>query len=73
MRGYLLTFTPPEILSKYQVVGIEQTMNGMMKPEINSLKIPIIGVASSACKRYLESKLIGRCYYRQVRKSISNY
>jgi hypothetical protein len=49
---------PPDIESRVKVIGIEQNLYGLNHPGLTGLSFPIINVASSATKRYLESPLI---------------
>lgn len=53
----LSTF-PTEIIKFLPVIGIEQTTHGIKHPEVRTLPFPLIEVASSAVKQYLESPLI---------------
>ena len=53
----LSTF-PTEIAESLPVIGIEQTTHGIKHPEVRTLPFPLIEVASSAVKQYLESPLI---------------
>lgn len=57
--GHAISYCPPELLDRYKVIGIEKTTAGLMKYHIHALpSFPLIGVANSAAKRFLESPLI---------------
>ena len=57
--GHAIAYFPPELLERYKVIGIEKTTAGLMKHDIHGLPpFPLIGVANSAAKRFLESPLI---------------
>jgi len=56
--GHALSFIPSEILEKYRVVGLEETMGGLINPSAQGLTFPVIEVASCAAKKIFESPLI---------------
>jgi hypothetical protein len=56
--GRCLATAPKEIFSRFPIVGIEQTTGGIVNPDTFDLPFPIIEVASSASKLWLESPLI---------------
>ena len=56
--GRCLAGVPKEMYGKHTIVGIEQTTGGIVNPDIQNLPFPIIEVASSAAKLWLESPII---------------
>lgn len=67
--GRLTQATPESILedSRFQVLAIEQTTKGTMDI---SPKVPVISVARSACKKYIESPLIADVVVEKLFKKI---
>lgn len=56
--GHAMSFAPPKIFKKYNVVGVEKTTAGLINPNTEGLPFPIIDVATCAAKKFLESPLI---------------
>lgn len=56
--GRCLASAPKDFYSKYPIVGVEQTTGGIVNPDTVNLPFPIIEVASSAAKLWLESPII---------------
>ena len=65
--GCALTYTPPEIIKKYKVIGVEKTTAGLINLEAQGLQpFPIIGLANCAAKRILESPLIAEAIMQKL-------
>lgn len=65
--GHAITYLPLMLLERYKIIGIEKTTAGF----INSDKrghppIPIIDMANSAAKRFLESPLIAEAIVNKI-------
>lgn len=56
--GACLTNVPDNILEEYVVVGVEQTSSGRRHLLLKNIIFPIVDVASSAVKQFLESPMI---------------
>ncbi len=67
--GRCLERIPNEIMNNFPIVGIEQTTAGLFNPKVLALSIPFIDVATSAAKKFLESKVISD----EIIKSVDNY
>lgn len=63
--GCLSTF-PKGVQLQLPVIGVEQTTYGIKNPEIRTLPFPIIEVASSAVKQYLESPMIAEAVINKL-------
>lgn len=64
--GSLIATVPKEMINKYCVIGVEQTTSGI---ELNKMSpIPIINVAGSAIKRFIEPAFISQAVIRKVRR-----
>jgi S-adenosylhomocysteine hydrolase len=50
---------PPHIYTAYNLIGIEQTTAGLINSSIRNFPFPVVEVASSAAKLWLESPIIG--------------
>jgi S-adenosylhomocysteine hydrolase len=76
--GHCLTSIPAQLISSHRLVGIEQTTAGIINPYVLSLQFPLINVASSAAKKWLEPFIISRsivhklaCYIPIKEKKLS--
>jgi hypothetical protein len=58
--GHCLVSAPPKILKRFSIIGIEQTRSGLLNPGISNLQFPLIEVASSATKKWLEPPIISK-------------
>jgi hypothetical protein len=73
--GHCLASTPENIVRQYAIVGIEQTVAGLLNPKVPNLQYPLIDVATSAAKKWLEPPIISKAiirkfqYHLQIRKS----
>ena len=68
--GLLIKSIPQSITQRHRVIAIEQTTFGLRYQE-NS-RMPIIQVAKSAAKKYLEPKLIIRSLYFRIEKYLNS-
>lgn len=69
--GHAVTHIPSEIKDNYPVLGIEKTTAGTFQyTKTNKPNIPLINVASSAAKRWLESPLIAQAITKKIRPTI---
>ncbi|HAT8326964.1 TPA: hypothetical protein GDD11_15205 [Legionella pneumophila] len=65
--GHAITYLPLMLLKNYKIVGIEKTTAGFINNEQRGLPpIPIIDVANSAAKRFLESPLIAEAVVNKI-------
>lgn len=64
--GRLLTNISTRALQHYKVVGIEQTRGGLYLSKLKTLPFPIIDVASSAIKRWVEPPFIVKAVLSKV-------
>lgn len=64
--GSCLTNVPQFITQKYQVTGVEQTTSGLNNTRMCNLPFPVIEVAISAAKQYLESPLIADAVVKKL-------
>jgi S-adenosylhomocysteine hydrolase len=69
--GYCLSQVPSELVNQYLVIGIEQTTSGLLNPSVSNLPFPLIEVASSAAKRWLEPPIISNSIIKGVSKILS--
>lgn len=66
--GRCLENMPEFIGLKYKVAAVEQTRGGLYSESVNLLPFPLIEVASSAVKKFLESPLIAIAVLNQVKE-----
>lgn len=65
--GHAITYIPLAILEHYKVIGIEKTTAGFINSERHGTPpIPVIDVANSAAKRFLESSLIADAVVNKI-------
>lgn len=65
--GHAIAFVPLMLLQQYKVLGIEKTTAGFINSEKHGIPpIPIIDVANSAAKRFLESPLIAEAVVNKI-------
>lgn len=65
--GHAISYFPLMLLEKYKIVGIEKTTAGFMGSDKNGLPpIPLIDVANSAAKRFVESPLIASAVVNKI-------
>jgi hypothetical protein len=64
--GHCLAATPYQLISSHQLIGIEQTSAGLTHPALAKLPFPIIAVASSAAKQWLEAPIIANAVAEKV-------
>ena len=65
--GHAISYFPPELFSRYKVVGIEKTTAGLISHNKHGFPVfPLIGVANSAAKRFLESPLIADAVVNKI-------
>lgn len=69
--GRCLETMPENITFEYAIASIEQTRAGLYSKVINQRLFPLIDVASSAAKKYLESKLIATAVLDKVNKALA--
>lgn len=63
--GYTLKSIPIELLnSHHQIIGIEQTSSGIW--DLNDISIPVINVAQSATKIYLEPFIVQQALIKKI-------
>ncbi len=58
--GHCIASTPAIIIERYLIIGIEQTTSGLRNLKTLNLEFPIIDVASSAAKKWLEPIIISK-------------
>lgn len=63
--GICLNNIPDQIMERNKVVGVEQTTSGLRLKKAYK-KIPVIAVASSAAKKYVEPPLIAKAVLRKL-------
>lgn len=69
--GILLSSVPAHLKNKLCIIGIEQTTSGI---ELNKeCKVPIISVAGSAIKKYVEPAFISQAVIQKARRYFLNY
>jgi S-adenosylhomocysteine hydrolase len=68
--GHCLATMPEKFASSHKVVGVEQTTAGLLKPyvvnNLQKLHIPLINVAQSAAKKWLEPFVISRSVIKKI-------
>jgi hypothetical protein len=64
--GHCLANTPEKLIIKYRIVGIEQTASGLFNPKVLKLPFPLINVACSAAKKWLEPPIISNAIVRKL-------
>ncbi len=65
--GHAIAFVPLMSLKQYKILGIEKTTAGFINSEKHGIPpIPIIDVANSAAKRFLESPLIAEAVVNKI-------
>ncbi len=62
--GVCLSNVPPDILENYLVFGVEQTSSGLVR--VKSTEFPLIEVASSAIKQYIEPPMIANALKKKL-------
>lgn len=71
--GRALEAMPPIARFMYRVAGIEQTRGGLYVEEISRLPFPVIEVASSALKRFIEPPFIAKAIMKHLDDLIDKY
>jgi len=66
--GHLLRNVPPSLLNEYVVTGVEQTTSGVQTLS----PFPVVQVAISAAKSYLEPSLITEAVFEKVKTQIES-
>lgn len=65
--GHAITYLPLMLLDHYKIIGIEKTTAGFINSKKKGLPpIPVIDVANSAAKRFLESPLIAKAVVNKI-------
>lgn len=65
--GHAITYLPLTLLEHYKIIGIEKTTAGFINTQKCGLPpIPVIDVANSAAKRFLESPLIAESVVKKI-------
>lgn len=65
--GHAITYLPLMLLEHYKIIGIEKTTAGFINSKKQGLPpIPVIDVANSAAKRFLESPLIADAVVNKI-------
>ena len=65
--GHAVRYLPQSLLNQYKIIGIEKTTAGFIDFEKKGLPpIPIIDVANSATKRFIESPLIAEAVVNKI-------
>lgn len=65
--GHAITYLPLVLLEHYKIIGIEKTTAGFINSQKQGLPpIPVIDVANSAAKRFLESPLIADAVVNKI-------
>lgn len=65
--GHAIAYLPLMLLEHYKIIGIEKTTAGFINSEKQGLPpIPVIDVANSAAKRFLESPLIAEAVVNKI-------
>lgn len=65
--GHAITYLPLMLLEHYKIIGIEKTTAGFINSKKKGLPpIPVIDVANSAAKRFLESPLIADAVVNKI-------
>lgn len=74
--GHCLAALPDKLAISHKVVGVEQTTAGLLKPYVVNnllkLQVPLINVAQSAAKKWLESFVISRSIIKKIFDIIPN-
>jgi len=68
--GCALSSIPDEIISGCLVTGVEQTMSGITLQTAGRVNIPVVEVAASAAKRFIEPYLIQKALFQRLAKSL---
>lgn len=72
--GRCISSVPRELIERYPIFAVEQTTSGLVKLKDYNLNIPIIEVASSAAKLWIESPMIaGAAIREKLEKILSNH
>jgi hypothetical protein len=66
--GHCILHTPKQLVSRTRVVSVEQTTSGLKK--IARARFPVINVASSAVKRYVEAPLVAETVLAKTLASV---
>lgn len=69
--GHCLEEMPHELKFKYRVTGIEQTRAGLYNGTSDRLTFPLIEVASSAAKRFVEAPMIAEAAFERIKKFLA--
>lgn len=64
--GNCLTSVPQKIMDGYPIIGVEQTSSGLTNTRMHSLPFPIIEVAGSAAKHFIESPMIADAVVKKL-------
>jgi hypothetical protein len=64
--GCAITGTPADLADCCAVVGVEQTMSGLQKAFDRKAEMPILEVASSAAKKFIEPPIIANAIFARV-------
>ncbi len=65
--GHAITYLPLVLLEHYKVIGMEKTTAGFINSKRQGIPpIPVIDVANSAAKRFLESPLIAEAVVNKI-------
>lgn len=68
--GRCISNIPQELMLKYPIVAVEQTTGGLIELKNCDLAIPVIEVASSAAKLWIESPMIAGAAIREKLEKI---
>ncbi|MBY0544192.1 MAG: hypothetical protein K2Q14_01425 [Gammaproteobacteria bacterium] len=71
--GRCLASAPPEVIQRYKMAGVEQTRGGLYLKKIKSLLFPVVDVASSALKRWVEPPFIAKAALQKVTAVLKQY
>jgi len=71
--GHLISSIPKEVYKNYPIIGIEQTQSGLSRLGKLQLEFPIINVASSAVKKYVEPPIISEAIIKRISLEIPIY
>lgn len=68
--GAAIAAVPGNLISSTPVIGVEQTMSGMILSWTDEPPIPYIGVGSSAAKVLIEPRIIREEVFRKIAKTV---
>lgn len=66
--GKCIIGIPNNLIQKYKIIGIEQTSSGINNLRLHPPKIPVINVAHSAVKQFIESPMIAEVMVQKLEK-----